>query len=79
MMTSSSEPDSSPKADLRDLPLPDPYPEYLACPHCGEPEVEIYCFQPRARCHACGGWVEHTRPPCFGSEHCWAILSGLKE
>jgi hypothetical protein len=49
------------------LPLPDPYPEYLACPHCGEPEVEVWCYQAGGHCHACGGWVDSPRPPCFGS------------
>jgi hypothetical protein len=42
------------------LPLPDPFPDYLTCPHCGEHEVEIWCYEPRARCHRCGGWIEHT-------------------
>ena len=23
------------------LPLPNPYPEYLPCPLCGEPEIEV--------------------------------------
>ena len=74
-MKAPPEPDSLTDADLRDLPLPDPYPEYLACPYCGEPEVEIYCYLAGAHCHACGGWVEHTRPPCFGSEHCCGLQS----
>jgi hypothetical protein len=25
------------------LPLPDPFPEYLVCPHCGETKVEVFC------------------------------------
>lgn len=49
------------------LPLPDPYPEYVACPNCGEPEVEVWCFEPRARCHRCGTWIEHRTPECLGS------------
>ena len=46
-----------------ELPLPDPFPEYLTCPVCGEPEVEVWCYEDGARCHACGAWVQHT-PDC---------------
>jgi hypothetical protein len=42
-----------------DLPLPDPFPDYLPCPHCGEPEVEVWCYQTRVQCHRCGDWFEH--------------------
>jgi hypothetical protein len=49
------------------LPLPDPYPEYLACPHCGEPEVEVWCYQTRVRCHRCGSWLTHHAPTCRGT------------
>jgi hypothetical protein len=42
------------------LPLPNPYPEYLPCPLCGEPEVEVWCNQKRVMCHNCGGWFDHT-------------------
>ena len=42
------------------LPLPNPYPEYLPCPLCGEPEVEVWCYQKRVMCHNCGGWFDHT-------------------
>ncbi len=49
------------------LPLPDPFPEYLTCPHCGEPEVEVFCYQPMAHCHACGCEFEHPRPPGCGT------------
>ena len=41
------------------LPLPNPYPEYLPCPHCGEPEVEAWCYETRVQCHNCGEWFEH--------------------
>ena len=41
------------------LPLPNPYPEYLPCPLCGEPEVEVWCYQVRVMCHNCGGWFDH--------------------
>jgi hypothetical protein len=55
------------------LPLPDPFPEYIQCPHCGELEVEVWCYQTRVQCHACGEWIAHTPPACFGtSEKCQA-------
>lgn len=44
------------------LPLPDPYPEYVTCPHCGEPEVEVWSYEDKTRCHACQEWVPHDRP-----------------
>lgn len=50
----------TPDAAPQDLPLPDPFPEYLTCPHCGEPEVEVWCYQTQAQCHRCGGWFEHA-------------------
>jgi hypothetical protein len=40
-----------------------PYPDYVGCPHCGEPEVEVWCYQPTARCHNCGQTFEHPFPP----------------
>lgn len=43
------------------LPLPDPYPDYVPCPVCGEPEVEVWCYQATARCHQCGAVFAH--PP----------------
>jgi len=49
-----------PHAAPQDLPLPDPFPDYLACPHCGEPEVEVWCYQIQAQCHRCGGWFDHV-------------------
>jgi len=49
------------------LSLPDPFPEYLHCPHCGESEVEVWCYQAEARCHSCGRAIEHTRPPGCGT------------
>jgi len=56
------------------LPLPDPFPEYVDCPHCGEPEVEIWCYQLRAQCHVCGEWIAHQPPPCFGCQkECRAV------
>lgn len=45
-----------------ELLLPIPYPEYLTCPHCGEPEVEIYCHEKGGTCHACGKWIDHEIP-----------------
>ena len=39
----------------------------FACPHCGEPEVEVWCYQTRVRCHHCGRWLAHTPPSCRGT------------
>lgn len=59
------------------LPLPDPFPDYLECPHCGEPEVEVWCFQTTAVCHRCGNQLPHQPPICFGtSEKCKAYAEG---
>ncbi len=53
------------------LALPDPYPEYVTCPHCGEPEVEVFCYETRCRCHHCGQWFDHTPPSTCGQwPHC---------
>jgi hypothetical protein len=49
------------------LPLPDPFPEYVSCPHCGEPEVEVWCYQAEVRCHQCGQLLPHRQPSCFGT------------
>ena len=49
------------------LPLPDPFPEYIHCPHCGESEVEVFCYQTSVRCHNCGREIEHARPPGCGT------------
>jgi hypothetical protein len=49
------------------LPLPDPFPEYVCCPECGEAEVEVYCFEAEARCHNCGTVFAHARPPGCGT------------
>ena len=49
------------------LPLPDPFPEYLHCPHCGEPEVEVFCYQVEVLCHNCGRPIAHARPPGCGT------------
>jgi hypothetical protein len=40
-----------------------PYPDYVVCPHCGEPEVEVWCYQATARCHNCAQAFEHPFPP----------------
>lgn len=54
------------RAAYTNLPLPDPFPDYLRCPHCGEAEVEVWCFQLWARCHNCGARFAHTPAPCRG-------------
>jgi hypothetical protein len=49
------------------LPLPDPFPEYVVCPHCGEAEVEAWCYQEEVVCHNCGRTLAHVRPPGCGT------------
>ncbi len=49
------------------LPLTDPFPEYIRCPQCGEPEVEVYCYQTTAVCHNCGKSIEHIPPAGCGA------------
>jgi transcription elongation factor Elf1 len=39
-----------------------PYPDYVTCPHCGEPEVEVWCNVTTATCHACGREFDHALP-----------------
>ncbi len=44
-----------------------PFPDYVTCPNCHEPEVEVWCYQVRARCHQCGYTFEHLLPAeCAG-------------
>ena len=50
-----------------DLPLPDPFPDYVVCPYCGELEVEVYCYEATARCHSCGREFRHERPQGCGT------------
>ncbi len=50
-------PPASGSAHSDDLPLSDPFPEYLACPDCGEPEVETWSDHSGAPCPVCGTWV----------------------
>ncbi|NUM48624.1 MAG: hypothetical protein HUU38_28285 [Anaerolineales bacterium] len=52
----------APEPERGPLTLPTPYPEYLPCPHCGEPEVEIWCYESGGVCHACGEWIVHEVP-----------------
>jgi hypothetical protein len=65
-----------PAGDPGELPgllghaFPDPFPEYIPCPRCGEPEIEVWCYQPGATCHNCGRWVDHPRPTCYGKPGC---------
>jgi transcription elongation factor Elf1 len=49
------------------LPLPDPFPEYVVCPNCGELEVEVYCYQETAHCRSCGHEFMHQRPTGCGT------------
>jgi rubredoxin len=39
-----------------------PFPDYVTCPHCGEPEVEVWCYELAATCHACGYTFDHSIP-----------------
>jgi hypothetical protein len=39
-----------------------PFPDYVICPQCGEPEVEVWCFDLKASCHACGHEFAHSLP-----------------
>jgi transcription elongation factor Elf1 len=55
-----------------------PYPDYVTCPHCGEPEVEVWCYEKTARCHNCGRTFEHPVPPECQSE-CDVCDPGLSE
>ena len=48
------------------LALPDPFAEYVACPNCGEAEIEVFCYQTQARCHHCGALIPHAPPPGCG-------------
>jgi hypothetical protein len=58
------------------LPLPDPFPDYVRCPNCGEPEVEVWCYQSRIQCHNCGEWIDYEVPACLGSSPiCRAYLA----
>mgnify|MGYP001583633018 FL=1 len=34
------------------------YPDYVCCPHCGEPEVEVWSDEKTARCHNCARTFE---------------------
>ncbi len=37
------------------------YPDYVLCPHCGEPEVEVWSYEKTARCHNCA-WTFEPHP-----------------
>lgn len=51
-------------APRAELPARDwPYPDYVPCPHCDEPEVEVWCNEPTALCHNCGQTFAHPVPP----------------
>jgi len=51
-----------------------PFPDYVTCPRCGEPEVEVWCYDAAARCHACGQMFDHALPAACGDQcdrtHC---------
>lgn len=47
---------------MSNLARPHSFPDYVICPHCGEPEVEVWCNVLTAHCHACGQTFSHARP-----------------
>lgn len=49
------------------LPLPDPFPEYIECPICGQVEVEVFCYQTEVSCHNCGAVISHPMSPGCGT------------
>lgn len=49
-------------------PLPDPFPDYVMCPVCGEPDIEIWCYEETGRCPNCGAEISHGPFPCW--ENC---------
>ena len=45
------------------------YPDYVPCPHCGEPEVEVWPYEKTARCHNCARTFEsHPAPQLQAAE-----------
>jgi transcription elongation factor Elf1 len=60
------------RARQADRPAVAPYPDYVTCPHCGEPEVEVWCYESTARCHNCGRTFAHPLPAGCGGRcpHC---------
>ena len=42
--------------------LKSPYPDYVTCPGCGEPEVEVWSDRKSARCHNCGLTFDYPPP-----------------
>jgi len=66
-MEESPRPESARIDPATGLPLPDPFPEYLTCPACAEPEVEVFCYQTEATCHNCGHVFPHERPKSCGT------------
>ena len=60
-----------PGEERQTLPLPHPYPDYVPCPHCGAPEVEIWCYQAAVQCYNCGAWIENkTQADCGNEANC---------
>ncbi len=44
------------------IDLDRPFPDYVTCPHCNEPEVEVWCYAVEAKCHNCGRVFDHALP-----------------
>ena len=39
-----------------------PFPDYVTCPKCHEPEVEVWCYALQATCYNCGHVFAHQLP-----------------
>lgn len=75
----SPDPQARPVSRRTGLPLPDPFPDYVQCPHCGEPEVEVWCYQKRVCCHNCGHWIAHEPAVCRGTSAVCRPLAALED
>ena len=47
---------------MPDVDMAQPFPDYVTCPQCGEPEVEVWCYELTVTCHACGHPFRHSIP-----------------
>ncbi len=47
---------------MPDIDMAQPFPDYVSCPHCGEPEVEVWCYELTVTCHACRHTFSHSLP-----------------
>lgn len=47
---------------MTEIDLARPFPDYVTCPDCNEPEVEVWCYAVEAKCHNCGHTFDHPLP-----------------